>query len=268
MFIMENTSMGRYTNIGVADAFDTVLYFIKMCNHDKQVYKERVMARTISALSEMYEEHVKSYLSAKQGILRKHMYGTRSHFTSRAVITSMSGPHSYDEVHLPWGIGVTMMRPHLLNKLKKKGLRYKEASNLLYKSVQHYDPLVAECLRELVSESKYKGIPINIQRNPSLNQGSSILVYCTLFKEDVDDTTIDISIMLTKCISGDFDGDEMNVTLLLDNFMHDNFLTMQAHHSVPDMNSVYGVSGRLTLSSPVVATISNYLSNERERLSG
>ncbi len=166
MFVMENTSMGRYTNIGIADAFDAVLYFIKHCTDTSQIKKERTMARTTAKMAELYEEHVKTYLSAKEGILRKHMYGTRSHFTARAVIASIAGPHKYDQVQLPWGIGVTLFRPHLLNLLSKMGFKYKEINSKLFRAVQHFDQDVSDCLDELISSSKYeKGIAIGIQRN-------------------------------------------------------------------------------------------------------
>ena len=60
--------------------------------------------------------------------------------------------------------------------------------------------------------------------------------------------------------------DELNITLLLDNFMHDHMETFSAHYNVPDMDSVYGVGGKITLSGPVVATISNHLANQRDKL--
>jgi len=238
-----------------------------MCNNDNQIYKERTMARTVSDMAKLYEEHVKTYLSAKEGILRKHMYGTRSHFTARCVIASLPGPHRHDEVWLPWGVGVTLFRPHIINLLDKKGFAYKKINSKLFRAVQHYDEDIAMCLDELIKSSKYdKGIPLLVQRNPSLSQSSANAVYCSRFKKEVDDTTMNISIMLTKMFSGDYDGDELNITLLLDNFMHDKLKTFSPYYNVPDMYTVYGVSGNLTLSNPVVATISNHLANERNRL--
>jgi len=62
--------------------------------------------------------------------------------------------------------------------------------------------------------------------------------------------------------------DEMNITPYLDNFMKDQMISMEPHYSVPEMNGVCEVSGRLTLTGPVVATISNHLANERKRLKG
>jgi len=48
--------------------------------------------------------------------------------------------------------------------------------------------------------------------------------------------------------------------------MHDHMETFSAHYNVPDMDSVYGVGGKITLSGPVVATISNHLANQRDKL--
>lgn len=64
----------------------------------------------------------------------------------------------------------------------------------------------------------------------------------------------------------DYDGDEMNVQLLVDEYLHNEFKSMAPHASVAHMESPGSVSGRLSLTKPVVATISNYIYQEQKRL--
>ncbi len=66
----------------------------------------------------------------------------------------------------------------------------------------------------------------------------------------------------------DYDGDEMNVQLLVDEYLYKLFKTMEPHTSVANMNTPGGVSGRLSITDPLVSTISNYLWNETQLLEG
>ena len=168
LFIIENTSKGNFTNLGIADVIDTTLQFIKSVNVDNNTpnKKSNTMARTISDLASIYQYYNKVYLSSKSGIFRKHIYGGRGHFTFRAVITSIPGPHVHDEVEVPWSIGVTAFRPHLLNLLTKYGMTYKKASKLLFFAVNNYVEIVNKALNELLEKSYTNGkIAIILHRN-------------------------------------------------------------------------------------------------------
>jgi len=262
LFVMENTSKGKYTNLAVSDVIDITLLYVKAVNEVNATpnRKSNIMSRTMSRLADVYISYYKNYVASKPGIFRKHIYGARSHFTFRAVITSISGPHVYEEIHVPWAIGVTAFRPHLLNKLVKRGMIYKEASKLLFNSVKTFNPVVNECLKELVAESPYKnGIPVILQRNPSLEKGSAQRVFISYFKEDIYDPTISLSILITTPLNADFDGDEVNCTILGDNLLADEAGTLSTHFNAPGLSGITEISGDLSIPKPCVATLSNYL---------
>lgn len=262
LFVIENTSKGRYTNLDVANVIDTVLQFVKTVNDPKLTpnKKSNLMARTISDLSAIYGQYNQTYLSSKSGVFRKHIYGGRSHFTFRAVITSIPGPHNYNEIYSSWSIGVTVFRPQLLNLLMKIGYPYKKASSLLYFAVNNYVKVIDELLNKMLEDSFIPGkIPIMLQRNPGLLQGSLQHVYITKFKTDPGDFTISMSILITAAFNADFDGDELNAIVLVDAKMERLAKTMDPAHSVPGRGKIAEVSGLLNLPKPTIATISNYL---------
>jgi DNA-directed RNA polymerase beta' subunit len=208
LFVMEVTNKGNYSNKALANVIDIALYAIKLANTDSNSKKvENGTAALISKTSDLFNKYVKDMLAGKKGMVRKHIYGSRSHFTFRAVITSMPTAYDYDELWIPWSIGVTAFRPHLLNKLMKRGYSYKEASKLLFNAVNKYYPIIDELLQELIKESPYKGVPILFNRNPSLASGSLQLEYITRFKTDVRDRTISLNMLVAKSYNADFDGD-------------------------------------------------------------
>lgn len=266
LFVMENTTKGRFTNLATSDVIDIVMSWMKIVNDEKPTIKKQSnsTAAIISKLATLYYVYFDSYIVKKIGVFRKHVYGARSHFTFRAVITSIPGRHLYNEVHVPWAIGVTAFRPHILNKLMKRGYRYKEANVMLFRAVKKYTVVIDEILNELISESPYMGIPILIQRNPSLKQGSSTRRFITQFKTDIDEATISISGMDVKPMNADFDGDEVNATMLLDNLLAEEFKTLDTYYNIPDTTKPYSVSGNLNLLSPANSILSSYLYDTKE----
>jgi len=171
LFVMENTTKGRFTNLATSDVIDIVMSWMKTVNDEKPSAKKQSNATgaIISKLATLYHTYFNNYIVKKIGVFRKHIYGARSHFTFRAVITSIAGKHLQNEIHVPWAIGVTAFRPHVLNKLLQRNYRYKDANVLLFKAVKKYVPVIDEILNELIAESPYMGLPVTVQRN--LNVG-------------------------------------------------------------------------------------------------
>jgi len=169
LFVMENTNKGKYTNLAVAEIIDVIMSWVKTVSESKLNRKKMLVttAVVISKLSILYYDYFENYVVKKIGIFRKHVYGARSHFTFRAVITSISGRHQHDQIFVPKAIGVTAFRPHLLNKLVKKyGYTFKKASKLLFNAVKNDYEIIDKLLEELIAESPYdKGIPVLATRN-------------------------------------------------------------------------------------------------------
>lgn len=220
LFVRENTNKGVFVNLVVADAMEVVMGWIKTCSmvrinngpvvdieSNPKLFKQYNTAtiRTLSKLSEMCVSYFNKYVSQKSGILRKHVYGSRSHFTFRNVIVSRPGPHRHDQIVAPWVIGCSTFRPHLLNKLvHQRGFGYKDASMLIYRSVKKYDPLIGELLKELVNESPDpRGIPIILQRNPSLKRGSMIKGFISEFGTNPNEKAVSLSQLICKLGNGD-----------------------------------------------------------------
>ena len=263
LFVVEKTAKGKFTDVSLTNLMNIVLTFVKAANTPaiSDVQKSNVTARVISMLADLYKWIAASNLAGKYGAFRKHVYGGRSHFTFRAVIISIAGPHEYNEIHAPWSIGVTAYRPFLLNILVNKwNMSYKKASQLLFYATSNYVQIVDNALEALIKESKAGKLPVIIHRNPTQHQGSALLVWITKFKRDVNDITISLSNLVAKLPNADFDGDEMSCTILYDNMMTEMASVLDPIYSVPSQDSVGEISGLVSLPKTTVATLANYLS--------
>lgn len=260
LFIAEKTATGQYNSILLADIIDMAVLAITSAN-DVDMSTRRIhnnTAKLISNSSILFTNYMTDMAAGKNGFYRKNIYGTRMHFSFRYVISSLEIMYDYDTVHVPWSVGLTTFRPHVINKLKKRGYRIKKIERMISDSTKCYHPVIDEILQELIDESPYKGIPILANRNPTLLVGSIQRVFITKFKTNVRDETVNISILIAKAFNADFDGDELNFVLLLDNLMAELAESFAPHVNVPKVGG-FKISGNLNLPSTSVITMMKYL---------
>lgn len=166
--------------------------------------KENLTVKCIAGLAEYYEDYKSKSLGTKMGLIRKGNFSTRSHNSARAVITSITRPCMYDELEVPWGVGMGLFKYHLLNKLEKLNIIGTRAFEFLNQHASRYHPLIDKLFQELISESVTAdretgelrvGIPIILCRNPSLSRGSVQKFRIPRIKTDVNDPTYGLPII-------------------------------------------------------------------------
>lgn len=223
LLVIEETNVGTYVDPIVTGAVDAIRTMVSidspLSSHNVRTKENRTI-KTIAQLANFYDDLDRTTLAKKEGIFRKHVFGTRSHFSFRAVISSSTDEHDYDELHIPWGIGVSVLRIHLINKLLRRGFTPNTAIGFLNEHAQKYHPLLDELFQQLITESpwitapsKYRpaeaqkhGIPVVFQRNPSLERGSAQAMFVTHVKTDVGVPTVSLSILSVVGFNADFDG--------------------------------------------------------------
>lgn len=200
LLIIEDTDIKTYVDSNILTAKDAIQMLVSI---DKDMYdqttkfKENRVAKALNKLSVFYSQFFKVNLGKDKGQFRKHVYGTRVNFSFRAVIGSITEPHHYQDMHIPWAIGLTVLEPHLINKLIKIGYNLNSAKSLILGSIERYNELLHNLLEELIDESPDKGIATLLLRNPSLLSGSIQRVYIVRVKKDPRDKTISFSDLIT-----------------------------------------------------------------------
>lgn len=167
----------------------------------KNVALRTIENRTAKAISNwglFYHNFCSTTAAKKEGIYRKHIFASRCEFSGRAVITSITEPHTLTEMHISWGIAITMMQSFVMNKLFRRGYTPVNAMELITAYSTRYHPLLSEIFKELISESKYGGIPCVMQRNPSLERGSMQLFFITKVYDDASIPTMAFSIITVR----------------------------------------------------------------------
>lgn len=267
VFIVEKTNTVTYLDDVTRDALDLIPLMISIDRdyHDQvSIVKENRTAKVLTKLATFYKNYFKFNLSGKPGQIRTHMYASRTIFSFRAVISSITGVHQHDDIIVPWGVGLTAFRPHLVNKLMAYGMDLNSSVGLLMAHIGKYHPLLDTFLKQIVQESKYGKIICILQRNPSLLKGSAQRVGISGFHTDPGNHTIAMPIGLCVAFNADFDGDELNVSLALDNKLADLWYPLAPSFNAFKLDVPYKVARYASICSPVIAALSDWLEDEED----
>lgn len=217
-FIVEGTPMGDYADTSLRGAMDAIRTITSVeCSvvSVSQRVREQRTAKTVQMLADYYSAFIKTNLATKKGWIRKQVLGSRLHFTFRAVITSLSDNHAYDELHLPWSMSVMAFRTHLITHMLRmrvtaqqaerynldpdlvgRGFTPGECVELLNSYTLRYHPLIDELFKRILAETPGgKGYPVLFSRNPTLQRGSVYMMRVTRIKPDPHDNTIAFSVL-------------------------------------------------------------------------
>lgn len=179
LLVVEQNPTGIYVDPTITGAVDAIRTMAgidtPLSSHTARTRENRAI-KTIIGLAAFYGDLTRTKLAKKSGIFRKHVYGTRSHFCFRTVISSLTEPHSYDELHIPWGVGVSLFRVHLMSKLLRRGMAPNEAAAYLNKFSQAFDPLVNELMIELINESPHRTAGFLFDDAGSLDKNNELVV--------------------------------------------------------------------------------------------
>ena len=262
LLVIEETSTGTYVDpiiVGAIDALQTIAGIDQNDILQNQRVKENRTAKTLIELALFYDNFYRATFSGKPGVFRKHVFGTRSHFSFRAVISSITDVHTYDEIHIPWSVAVAVFRIHLFNRLHRMGYKPNDAIKLINEHSYRYHPLLDQLFNEFIHTSKEGGVVCALNRNPSLHLASIQKVRITKVKTNVRDLTLGMSILIVTGFNADFDGDALNCMLSVDNELGDAFENLAPHRSGLSMDKPHEISGNLSMPKPVIATISNWI---------
>ena len=108
-----------------------------------------------------------------------------------------------------------------------------------------------------------KGIPILLNRNPTLKHGSIVLLRVTRIKTDPRDMSASTSGPIAPLYNGDFDGDTENFLLLLDNITARALQPFEPKYSVNNLIEPYMADGVTSLPKPTTMSIAVAMTKEQ-----
>ena len=233
--------------------------------------KMSICVKTMTLLGQYYNnEMYPNFYGRKPGDIRKQQIATRSHFSARNVVTAFNCQHDYDEIHVPWGTMMTLFAPQIKSVLYNQyNFNSKQVNQIMTKYQLKYHKLLDKVMTKLITDcvspvTGKVGIPVLLNRNPTLKNGSIVMERITDFKRDVRDYSITTSGRIVACYNGDFDGDAENFLVVLDWDTYMDMLTYEVHNNVTNITDPYGVDGVLNIPKQTTMSIASMLTQKEE----
>lgn len=170
----------------------------------------RVLWRIQDNWNDIYDDNEKA-LAGKKGDIRECM-SARVNFSVRSIIVPAIDLEM-DEIRLPYAACMELLRFHIINILKKSySYNYSQAYYEWYKAKIAPNPIMKELMMNIIRESRYGGLPILFNRNPTIQYGSILMMKCIGI---TDSYSMQVNSLCLRYIAGDYDGDTINNILLL-----------------------------------------------------
>lgn len=153
-------------------------------------------------VNELYNS-IEAILSGKKGALRT-LIGGRYNFTSRNVIVG-DPKLRIDQVSLPYAALIELLQQPIINILHKSySMSYSDAYDFWYKACIIENNTIKDIIMSLINNHKSgHGLPILINRNPSINLGSILQMHCVKMTSGY---TMGIPLQVLRPLAADFDG--------------------------------------------------------------
>lgn len=208
-FITEKTSMSTFVDFEITNAIQAIRLFSEIEFSPKVpslIVKQQKTVNALNLLSDFFQTFIKNSLAQKQGWFRKHVFGGRTAFNGRAVISSKTEPHHRQDLDAPWGLACKMLGTHITKKLIDLGYTPNEAKQHIDEYTLQHSPLLETIFEELIEEAKRRnghGIPCLLLRNPSLTRGSIQYLYIAKIITDPAIVTIRLSTLILSSFNAD-----------------------------------------------------------------
>ena len=90
-------------------------------------------------------------------------------------------------------------------------MKYNDAYKLLHESMHEENPMIRQIIDGIIKSSG-RGIPLLINRNPTISYGGILQVYCTGISKGY---TMLLNLQILEGLAADFDGDTLNILLII-----------------------------------------------------
>lgn len=190
---------------------------IKDVNGDVRKYTDQVLEKLQYKMMELVDS-VTEILSGKKGTIR-NLFGGRYNFSSRNVITPNPSLR-IDEVTLPYSALIELLKGSIINILTKSySMTPFDAYNRWYMANIKKDPVIVRIIEQIIKNSTTtgRGLPVIINRNPTINFGSILQCFCVGMSDPGPrfQYIMQVPLQILPLLAADFDGDVLNLLYII-----------------------------------------------------
>lgn len=261
IMVSERGGTAEFIDPNMKDAFDAPKTIASLITRPTKPSYKVLQAETVKVIKCMgayFNAYYGKTCKGKTGMFRGQHGGSRGFYTGRAVIAPLAMEHDYDEIYTPWAWSVSIFSVHLENKLLRLGFTPRQILRRVDAAAVKYDEDIHELLNEIIRECPEGGYPVSMLRNPTLRRGSNQYFRITKILDNINDNAIMMSVLAIKDPNADFDGDQLQVKLLVDNKEKRQYSRLASHLNIMCSDHPNRVGGHITYHPEVTTMINNY----------
>lgn len=188
---------------------------IKIC---EDIEKYFVLSRIQTRVNKLWHKNLET-ISGKPGFIRKQILGGGLNYTSRNVIIPEQSLE-LDEVVLSYHAFRILFKDKILYYLIKSCDMTLSAAIQKWNEGHSFNNQIYEIMCAILANEKPK---ILINRNPTLNYYSMLLMKIKMISSNPDDYTMGIPLYILPGLNADFDGDILNIIAMVNKSMEKIF---------------------------------------------
>lgn len=252
----------------IQHALDAVFTLTSMDMEIKNLSTKRLQAKAwkvVTCMSNSVNAFLNEVFLKKEGLLRKSNCGTPASFNSRCVITSNQRPNSsYRHLIIPWGVGMVLFAQEIGGILiREYGYSITEVFHMRAKYAKQFDQQLYDIMVKFLRSHRQGGKPCVFHRPPTLERGSHQGFLIPDVEKDPRINVICMPNITTRAFNADYDGDELVVTILHDEYMEDLFSGLDPHHGAMDLNQPLTFSGNLAIPKAHTVKLERFLKRHK-----
>jgi len=176
-----------------------------------EVEKEFIIQRLQDKINKMWEIYF-SKLHGKEGHIRGELLGGSLNFTARNVIVPDPTLHD-NEIDLSYQTGLELFKYKIIYHLMRTNDISLSKAFAIWKKASNFDKVVYDQMMYIIENGD---IRVLINRNPTLNYYSMLLMRIRKIKPSDTDYSMSVPLSILPGLNADFDGDILNIIGLLD----------------------------------------------------
>ena len=176
-----------------------------------EVERDYILQRIQTKVNRMWKINFEM-LNGKEGFIRGQLLGGGLNYTSRNVI--IPNPTLRDnEVDLSYHTALELYRDKIIHYLRRLDDISLSKAYSIWKNAFKFDEKVYDIMMYIV---EHDDLRLLINRNPTLNYYSMLLMKIRKIKHDVNDYCLTVPLSILPGLNADFDGDILNIIGLMD----------------------------------------------------
>lgn len=203
----------RFTFEGTNALFNIMAKLAWSINNDSlsiyrnEKYRNSLLYQLQDRYNTLYGE-IEKILANKKGMIQ-NLIGRRCGFTSRSIIVPDPKLRS-DEIKLSYHTLIELLQQTIINILVKTyNIGYADAYMRFFHAQLVPDKRIYNIIENLIK--MYDGIPMLVNRNPTINYGSIMALRCIGISEGPDNYTMCMPLRILSPFAADFDGDCLTI---------------------------------------------------------